>query len=83
MFILFPDPSLESAIAPTEEEYLQRVQELIGDPEIPAKIKHVSKWYINEVVAERYSEGNVYVTDEDSSAALPEVRRLTSLLVSA
>ncbi|KAI8938087.1 hypothetical protein NX059_005758 [Plenodomus lindquistii] len=60
MFILLPEPDLELKQAPTEEDYQQRVHELIGDPKISVKIKNVSKWYINEIVAERYSEGNIF-----------------------
>lgn len=61
MFILFPtrdyDPS--KTPNPSNEEYLQRVKELIGD-DTPAEIMNVSKWYINEIVAEKYSDGNVF-----------------------
>ena len=60
MFILFPARDADINIQPSEEEYLQRVHEMIGD-DTPAEILNVSKWFINEIVAERYSEGNVYV----------------------
>lgn len=58
---MMPDPGWEVSKTPSDEEYLNRVNELIGDPNVAATIKNVSKWYINEIVAERYSEGNVYV----------------------
>ncbi|KAL4812579.1 FAD binding domain-containing protein [Aspergillus spinulosporus] len=58
MFILFPTRDYDPASAsPSKEEYLQRIKELIGD-ETPAKILNISKWYINEIVAETYSDGN-------------------------
>lgn len=60
MFILFPPPGVELNHEPTDEEYLQRARDFIGDDTIPARLINVSKWSINEIVAERYSEGNVY-----------------------
>lgn len=60
MFILFPDRDAPSDINPSKEEYLQRVKEFIGDDSIPVEVLGVSKWYINEIVAEKYSKGNVY-----------------------
>ncbi|KAH7072513.1 FAD binding domain-containing protein [Paraphoma chrysanthemicola] len=60
MFILFPDPNSDLSQEPTYEEYLHEVQKLIGDTKVPAKIKDISKWYINEIVAEQYSEGNIF-----------------------
>lgn len=62
MFILFPERDWDSSIQPTKEQYLKRVRELIGD-DTPAEILNVSKWFINEIVAEHYSVGgNMYVT---------------------
>lgn len=59
MFILFPDRDYDrSQRKPLKEEYLKRVQEFIGD-DTPAEILDVSTWYINEIVAEKYSEGNM------------------------
>lgn len=60
MFILFPPPGVELSHEPTDEEYLRRARDFIGDDSIPARLINVSKWSINEIVAERYSEGNVY-----------------------
>ncbi|KAL4994849.1 FAD binding domain-containing protein [Aspergillus recurvatus] len=58
MFILFPTRDYDPTTAsPSKGEYLQRVKELIGD-ETPADILDISKWYINEVVAETYSDDN-------------------------
>ncbi len=58
MFILFPTRDADINIEPTKEEYLSRIQDFIGD-DTPAEILNVSKWFINEVVAEKYSEGNM------------------------
>jgi Predicted dehydrogenase len=58
MFILFPTRDCDMSIEPSKEEYLQRVKDFIGD-DTPATILDISKWYINEIVAEKYSDGNV------------------------
>lgn len=57
MFILFPNREVDVNITPTNGEYLQRVRDFIGD-DTPAEILNVSKWFINEIVAETYSIGN-------------------------
>lgn len=59
MFILFTSPGTDYSIQPSNEEYLKRIKEFIGD-ETPAEILGVSKWFINETVAEEYSKGNVF-----------------------
>ncbi|CAK7227591.1 hypothetical protein SCUCBS95973_006593 [Sporothrix curviconia] len=68
MFILFPSREVDidgandpaSAIArATHADFLARVREFIGD-DTPAEILGVSKWFINEIVAETYSMGNVF-----------------------
>jgi len=57
MFIVLPDPTADmSKHNPTPEEYLARCKEWIGDDSIPAEIIGISKWYINEMVAEHYSD---------------------------
>jgi 2-polyprenyl-6-methoxyphenol hydroxylase-like FAD-dependent oxidoreductase len=58
MFILLPTRDCDISIEPSKDEYLQRVREFIGD-ETPAEILDISKWFINEIVAEKYSEGNM------------------------
>lgn len=57
MFILFPHPTHEITPEnePTQEEYLSRCRDFIGDDSIDAKIISISKWTINEIVAEQYS----------------------------
>jgi 2-polyprenyl-6-methoxyphenol hydroxylase-like FAD-dependent oxidoreductase len=59
MFILIPKPGVERP-EPTKEEYLRQVKNLIGDDSISAEILGISKWFINEIVAEEYSKGNVF-----------------------
>ncbi|EHK25592.1 uncharacterized protein TRIVIDRAFT_189361 [Trichoderma virens Gv29-8] len=59
MFILLPNPDCDIHIQPSEEEYLKRVRDFIGD-DTPAEIVNVSRWFINEIVAEEYSRGNVF-----------------------
>ncbi len=59
MFILLPKPGWDG-LEPTREEYLRQVQNFIGDESIPAEILSISKWFINETVAEEYFRGNVF-----------------------
>ncbi|KAL1621155.1 hypothetical protein SLS54_005650 [Diplodia seriata] len=61
MFIMFPDLAVGAAGAEhvTQEQYLARVREMIGD-DTPAEIVNISKWFINETYAEAYSAGNVF-----------------------
>ncbi|KAF7882770.1 uncharacterized protein EAF02_006133 [Botrytis sinoallii] len=60
MFILIPSPGSETNFNPSDEEYLRCVKDMIGDDSIPAEILGVSKWTINETVAEYYSDGNIF-----------------------
>jgi len=59
MFILFPKPGAEWR-EPSHEEYVQRCKEIVGRDDIPLKILDISKWNINEIVAEYYSDGNIF-----------------------
>jgi 2-polyprenyl-6-methoxyphenol hydroxylase-like FAD-dependent oxidoreductase len=58
MFIFIPTRECDPMIDPPHEEYQKRVQEFIGD-DTPAEILNVSKWFINEIVADEYSQGNM------------------------
>lgn len=60
MFIVLPEPGWDPKIdkEPTNEEYMARIREWIGDDTIPARILGTSKWAINEVVAEQYSSSS-------------------------
>lgn len=55
MFILFPKPGVEYK-EPTMEQWERKCKQIVGNDKLPLKILNVSKWYINEIVAERYSD---------------------------
>lgn len=59
MFILFPAPGAGVDFNPSHDEYLQCVKTIVGDDSIPIEILNISKWFINEIVAEHYSDGNM------------------------
>ncbi|KAI9836031.1 MAG: hypothetical protein M1819_001642 [Sarea resinae] len=59
MFILLPAQGV-TEVDITKEEYMERVRSFIGDDSIPAEILSISKWNINEIVAETYQKGNVF-----------------------
>ena len=64
MFIFLPAPGADIKaddinLASTEE-YLVRAKEIIGDDSVDVEILDVSKWWINETVAEYYSDGNIF-----------------------
>ncbi|KAK5687692.1 hypothetical protein LTS10_001832 [Elasticomyces elasticus] len=59
MFILFPKPGCE-ALDPSDDQYLEAVRGFIGDDSVQVMVKSISKWYINETVANDYSSGNVF-----------------------
>lgn len=62
MFIFLPHPAADiDAVSKegTQEEYMARVKEVIGDESVEAEILDVSAWWINETVAEYYSDGNM------------------------
>ncbi|KAK0616192.1 FAD binding domain-containing protein [Immersiella caudata] len=63
MFIFLPAPGADlraDDMDATDDEYIKRVKEMIGDEGIKVDLLHVGKWWINEIVAERYSDGNVF-----------------------
>lgn len=57
------DPSHEN-LQPTEEVMLPRVREAIGDPDIPVKIKAMSTWEINHIVAAKYQRGRIFLAGD-------------------
>ncbi|KAH6698517.1 2,4-dichlorophenol 6-monooxygenase [Leptodontidium sp. MPI-SDFR-AT-0119] len=59
MFILFGKRGAEWQ-EPTLEQCYKRIREFIGNDDLPVEILDRSKWTINEIVAEYYSEGNVF-----------------------
>ncbi|KAI0105865.1 FAD binding domain-containing protein [Daldinia grandis] len=57
--IIFPTPNAPREVR-SNEEYMKRVREMIGDDSVEVKILGVSTWAINEIAAEYYSKGNVF-----------------------
>ena len=60
VFTMFPVPGYQPDPPPTHEQWMKRIKQLIGDDEIDVEILNVSKWLINDVVAEKYSKGRVF-----------------------
>lgn len=60
LFIVLPQCGEELENNPTNEEWLGRMKEFIGDDSIDTEILGVSRWRINDVVAQRFSKGRVY-----------------------
>ena len=58
-FLFLPHPSLDPGFVPSIEQCTERIKQWIGDETIPVTVHSVSKWMINEKIAERYSSGNV------------------------
>lgn len=48
----------------TEEAVMKLVKESIGDPSIEVKIKNISPWQINHIVAANYRKGRVFVAGD-------------------
>lgn len=62
MFIMMPLPGADLTVdqfSPSKEECVPRVRELIGDESVDVEVLDVSKWWINEIVAQYYSDGNM------------------------
>lgn len=62
MFIMMPRPGADLSVdhfSPSHEECIPRIKELIGDDSVDVEILDISKWWINEIVAEYYSDGNM------------------------
>ncbi|CAD6448872.1 7b47a3f9-9fe4-4e3e-b8f1-d79bb70e73c3 [Sclerotinia trifoliorum] len=58
LFVLLPYPGKN--VNASDEEYLECVKDMIGDESISVDLLGVSKWTINETVAEYYSDGNIF-----------------------
>lgn len=62
MFIFLPKPGADGRapeMTGTRAEYHEQVKRVIGDDTVEIEILDASKWWINEIVAEQYSRGNV------------------------
>ena len=53
-------PPIVDAPDPSVEEIEARVRELVGVPDIAIKTLSVSKWWVNDIVAQYYVDGRVY-----------------------
>ncbi|CAG8983068.1 hypothetical protein HYALB_00006096 [Hymenoscyphus albidus] len=60
MFIMLPTPGAGVDFSPSQEEYMEACKAIVGDDSIPIEILGISKWFINEIVAEYYSDGNIF-----------------------
>lgn len=83
MFIFLPVPGAvltADAMDASDEEYLARVREFIGDDSVGVELLHVSKWWINEIVAEYYSDGNVYVSPHFCIRIAEAIRSLVAAI---
>jgi len=81
LFYFMPAPWAEPEYNPSNKELLDRIVEVIGDASISSKdvqIKDVSKWIINEVVAERYHDGEDVFCLGDAVHRHPPVNGLGS-----
>jgi 2-polyprenyl-6-methoxyphenol hydroxylase-like FAD-dependent oxidoreductase len=45
---------------PSEEQWMERVKQFIGDDSIPVEILDVTRWQINNTIAEKYASGRVF-----------------------
>jgi 2-polyprenyl-6-methoxyphenol hydroxylase-like FAD-dependent oxidoreductase len=60
VFICFPVPGYETRAVPSHTEWMKQIKLMIGDDSVEVEILKVSKWYINDVVAEQYSRGRIF-----------------------
>lgn len=49
---------------PSEEQVLERARLSIGDPNVTLRIKHISTWQVNNVVATEYQKGRVFLAGD-------------------
>ncbi len=48
----------------SEEAVLPRVRAAIGDPDVKVRIKHISQWEFNHVVASHYRRGRLFIAGD-------------------
>ena len=53
-------PAAAGKPEPTLQDFEDRIRAQVGDDSLPIKILSVSMWTINDIVAERYTEGRVF-----------------------
>jgi FAD binding domain len=59
LIILFYAPHADNTVIPPNDVLIKKAQDLIGDDSINIELLRVDKWTINEIYAEKYSEGRV------------------------
>ena len=66
LLVCFPKPGAESqsfeSSPKTNKGLIQILKDVIGDDRVPIEIVDVSRWKVNETVADMYSDGNVYAS---------------------
>lgn len=70
MFILLPAPGAGVEFDIPHEECLRACKNIVGDDSLPLEILGISKWFINETVADYYSENNMYVLNQQMRLVL-------------
>lgn len=55
----------------SEEAVLKRVRQAIGDPSVDVRIKKISTWQINRIVAKQYRKGRLFLTGDAAHRHLP------------
>lgn len=63
VLIIVYDPKTET-LDLDEAALIARARKIIGDPEIPIRIKNVSEWQLNHVVAAQYRKGRVFIAGD-------------------
>ncbi len=48
----------------TEDAVMPRVLAAVGDPDVDVRIKHISQWEFNHVVATRYRRGRLFIAGD-------------------
>ena len=61
LIILFYAPHADINVIPPSDVLIKKTQQLIGDDSVDVELLRVDKWTINEIYAEKYSEGRVSV----------------------
>lgn len=61
---LFVHPWPVDQEKPSEQAVLEKARRTIGDPDIPIRIKHISTWQVNNVVATEYQKGRVFLAGD-------------------
>lgn len=55
----------------SDESVIETVRTLVGDPAIPVKVKGTSKWQVNNLVAQEYRRGRVFLAGDAAHRHTP------------